>query len=138
MLMRLKLMAWWTIRSGSFRLRFQLRFSPHPLSQKKKPPHPRGRDTEGVREIQKRKKIGSFSLIERVILSAGAMLIFSVSFLFRMLGLIFTKSSGADVLTKLTKCPKAEKVAYFKICTSLPKWAQVELLIRYVSERHTR
>jgi cell division protein FtsL len=28
-----------------------------------------------------KKKIGSFSLIERVILSAGAMLIFSVSFL---------------------------------------------------------
>lgn len=37
---------------------------------------------------KKRKKTGSFSLIERVILSAGAMLIFSVSF-------------------QLTKCPKA-------------------------------
>jgi hypothetical protein len=31
-------------------------------------------------ELMEQKKIGSFSLIERVILSAGAMLIFSVSF----------------------------------------------------------
>jgi len=30
--------------------------------------------------LNQQKKIGSFSLIERVILSAGAMLIFSVSF----------------------------------------------------------
>jgi hypothetical protein len=33
-----------------------------------------------ISTIQNAKKIGSFSLIERVILSAGAMLIFSVSF----------------------------------------------------------
>ena len=49
-----------------FRLRFQFGFSKNKfLHQKYK------------KEI---KKIGSFSLIERVILSAGAMLIFSVSF----------------------------------------------------------
>ncbi|KAJ9484850.1 hypothetical protein VN97_g8506 [Penicillium thymicola] len=33
-----------------------------------------------ISDLERRKKIGSFSLIERVILSAGAMLIFSVYF----------------------------------------------------------
>lgn len=44
---------------------------------------------------KKSKKIGSFSLIERVILSAGAMLIFSVSFLLEVLAKVFSGPEGS-------------------------------------------
>jgi hypothetical protein len=47
-------------------------------------PHPNNLDEDEIlgeaEDKSKRQKNGSFSLIERVILSAGAMLIFSVSF----------------------------------------------------------
>jgi hypothetical protein len=54
------------------------------------------------------KKIGSFSLIERVILSAGAMLIFSVSF---QIDLVFVSDSNLNVATEpLTKCPEGRSI----------------------------
>jgi hypothetical protein len=54
------------------------------------------------------KKIGSFSLIERVILSAGAMLIFSVSF---QIDLVIVSDSNLTAATEpLTKCPEGRKI----------------------------
>jgi hypothetical protein len=67
---------------GLFRLRFQFASPPGPTSFP-----PIKKNQKKIREVGVRgqKKIGSFSLIERVILSAGAMLIFSVSFLLSVL-----------------------------------------------------
>jgi hypothetical protein len=63
----------------------------------------------------KSKKIGSFSLIERVILSAGAMLIFSVSFHCHVLVGILRASVVGNL--QLTKCPKAKKMCLMKDIT---------------------
>ena len=52
--------------------------NPRPLQTT--PERPQKQHTSQMRSVKVAKKTGSFSLIERVILSAGAMLIFSVSF----------------------------------------------------------
>lgn len=56
------------------------RIPPAPTSKHTKPKKPAQSLQPGLEHPPPSKKNGSFSLIERVILSAGAMLIFSVSF----------------------------------------------------------
>jgi hypothetical protein len=63
-------------------------------------------------------KIGSFSLIERVILSAGAMLIFSVSF-------------------QIDQMPEGRENRLFKYIYPILNCVPVWPLIRWFSERHS-
>lgn len=65
-----------------------------------------------VQSIEKLRRKSSFSLIERVILSAGAMLIFSVSFQIDHYEFV-SLDVDCKVLGKYLQCPKAKRNATF-------------------------
>ena len=85
------------------------------------------------------KKIGSFSLIERVILSAGAMLIFSVSFpVTHVSGGL--DGIGGEKAYKLTKCSEEQshgsKQAYTPHHSRQPPLLNARLFVASLRLRH--
>ena len=64
------------------------------------------KESRSIERKKNKKKIGSFSLIERVILSAGAMLIFSVSFQIDQMPEGKNYLLNLNIIVKYTKWPK--------------------------------